>query len=250
MSVRAYACCRSAWPGIGCRRSLFPYWRCSRQAVSTSRVCTLWRVLTPGRVRHWLLAIRANACRACRHCWTIIGRIRGSLPTAIAAHEPSRLSSTFNPPTTWRGTESWRPRPPTPSMNSPAAEYFQLYGRVRGFEAGPAGETVCRDLPDSRGNHVSLASCRACLRQQPALNSLCPARVVRRACRGRLRRHGNPAGVGAGLGSQIPLHHLDRADRHAAGPPHRGVSHHVRPPGLGDPPSQETQPQMRSGYGS
>ena len=232
MSVRAYACCRSAWPSIGCRRSSFPYWRCSRQAISTSRMCTLRRVSTPGRVRHWLLAIRANACRTCRHCWTIIGLIRGSPSTTISAHKPRGPSSTFNPPTTWRGTESWQPRPPTPSMNSSAAEYFQLFGRVRGFEAGPAGEAACRGLSDSCGNHMSLAACRACRRQQLAPNSLCPARVVRRACRGQLRSHGNPAGAGAWLGGQIPLRHLDRADRHAAGPPHRGVSHHVRPPGL------------------
>ena len=200
MSVRAYACSRSAWPTIGCRRSSFPYWRYSRQTISTSRMCTLWRVLTPGRVRHWLLAIRANACRTCRHYWTIIGRIRGSSSTTISAHKPCGPSSTFNPPTTWRGTESWRSRPPTPSMNSPAAEYFQLYGRVRGFEAGPAGEAVCRGLPDSRGNHISLILIALIATRLDLLTE------VFRTMSGRWA--------------------------------------------FGDPPSQETQPQMRAGYGS
>jgi hypothetical protein len=49
--------------------------------------------LTQGRVRHWPLPIRANACRACRYCWTLIGRIRGSPATAISAHKPSTPSS-------------------------------------------------------------------------------------------------------------------------------------------------------------
>jgi hypothetical protein len=200
MSVRAYACCRSAWPSIGCRRSSFPYWRCSRQAISTSRICTLWRVLTPGRVRHWLLAIQANACRTCRHCWTIIGHIRGSPSTTISAHKPCGPSSTFNPPTTWRGTESWRSRPPTPSTNCPAAEYFQLYGRVRAFGAGPVGEAVRRGLPDSRGNHMSLILIALIATRLDLLTEVFRAMSGRRA--------------------------------------------------FGDPPSQETQPQMRAGYGS
>ena len=250
MSVRAYACCRSAWPGIGCRRSSFPYWRCSRQGISTSRVCTLWRVLTPGRVRHWLLAIRANACRACRHCWTIIGRIRGSPSTAISAHKHSMPSSTFNPPTTWQKMESWRPRPPTPSMNSPTAEYFQLYGRVRGFEAGPAGEVVCRGLPDSRGNHISLAACRACLRQQPAPNSLygpglsaalvaansAAAETLLAQARGWAAKFLCIIFI-ALIATLLDL--LTEVFRTMSG---RRA--------FGDPSSQETQPQMRAGYGS
>ena len=65
---------------------------------------------------------------------------------------------------------------------------------------------------------------------------LYPARGRDRVGRQRVRGHAGcrrrAAGAGAWLGSQIPLHHHDRADRHAAGPPHRGVSHHVRPPGL------------------
>lgn len=41
------------------------------------------RFLPVSPARNWLLAIRANACQAWRHCWTIIGRIRGSPSTAI-----------------------------------------------------------------------------------------------------------------------------------------------------------------------
>jgi Putative peptidoglycan binding domain len=232
MSVSAYASYRSAWPSIGCRRSSFPYWRCSRQAISTSRVYTRRRVSTPGSCTP-LAAGDSGKCVS--GLQALLDDNRPYPGITVDGYFGARTQQAvidFQSAHSLAGTEPWRPRPRTQSMNSPRGRVFSAIRPGSRFEAGPADEAVRRGVPDSRGNHMSLAACRACLRQQPAPNSLCPAQVVRRACRGQLRSYGNPAGAGAWLGSQILLHHLDRADRYAAGPHHRGVSRHVRPPGL------------------
>jgi hypothetical protein len=223
MSASAYACYRSAWPSIGCRRSSFPYWRCSRQAISSSQVYTLWRVSPPGSCTP---PAAGDSGKCVSSSQALLGDNRPYSGITVDGYFCARTQQAvidFQSARNLAGTESWRPRPRTQSMNSPRGRSSSAIRPGSRFEAGSAGEAVCRGVPDSRGGHMSLAACRACLRQQPAPNSLCPARVVRHVCRGQLRSHGNPAGAGAWLGSQIPLHHLDRADRHAAGPHHRRV---------------------------
>jgi hypothetical protein len=230
MSASAYACYRSAWPSIGCRRSSFPYWRCSRQAIFTSRVYTLWRVSTLGSCTP-LAAGDSGKYVSSLQALLDDNRPYSGIADGYFCARTQQTVIDFQSAHNLAGTELWRPRPRAQSMNSPRGRVFSAIRPDSRFEAGPAGEAVCRGVPDSRGGHMSLAACRAYLRQQPAPNSLRPARVVRRVCRGQLRSHGNPAGAGAWLDSQIPLHHLDRADRHAAGPHHLRVSQHVRPPG-------------------
>jgi peptidoglycan hydrolase-like protein with peptidoglycan-binding domain len=142
MSVSAYACYRSAWPSIGCRRSSFPYWRCSRQAISTSRVYTLRGVSTPGSCTP-LAAGDSGKCVSGLQALLDDNRpYPGITADGYFGAQTQQAVIDFQSAHSLAGTESWRPRSRTQSTNSPRGRVFSAIRLGSRFEAGPADEAV------------------------------------------------------------------------------------------------------------